>query len=206
MTINLLCVSQTFIFGHQYMSRKVRPRPRLTRAKWLETALEFLYEDGINAVTMDALAKRLEVTRGSFYHHFENRQDLFHEVLVFWKQKWTVDIREDVIALRMDGLESLAALANLIKHRGGAEYDIAVRAWAVHDDSAKATVAEADKIRLDFIREQFAKLGFEGLDLENRSRLYLYYAMTEPAFFDPPDDEVAHQLDAIRLKFLTHKN
>jgi AcrR family transcriptional regulator len=188
------------------VSRKVKPRPRLTRASWLETALEFLYEDGINAVTVDALATRLEVTRGSFYHHFENRQDLFHEMLAFWKQNWTVDIREDVIALGMDGLQSLVALNNLIEHRQGAEYDVAIRAWAVHDDFAKATVAEVDKIRLDFIREQFAKLSFEGLDLENRSRLYLYYAMTEPAFLDPPDDGMAHQLDEIRLEFLTEKN
>lgn len=188
------------------MNGNTRAKPRLTRSSWLESALEFLFENGINAVTVDAIAKRLEVTRGSFYHHFENRQDLFHEMLVFWKQKWTLDIREDVIALGLDGLQSLVALTNLIKHRGGAEYDIAVRAWAIHDDFAKAAVAEVDKIRLDFIREQFAKLGFEGLDLENRSRLYLFYAMTEPAFFHPPDDGVAHQLDVIRLEFLTHKN
>jgi AcrR family transcriptional regulator len=86
------------------MSTKVRSKPRLTRSNWLETALEFIFEDGINAVTVDALATRLEVTRGSFYHHFENRQDLFHEMLDFWKQKWTVDIREDVGCARVRGL------------------------------------------------------------------------------------------------------
>jgi hypothetical protein len=46
-------------------------------------------------------------------------------------------------------------------------------------------------------------LGFVGLDLENRSRIFLYYAMTEPAFFDSPDKKTVHELDQIRLSFLT---
>ena len=64
-------------------------------------------------------------------------------------------------------------------------------------------VKEADRIRLDFIRDQFERMGFLGLDLENRSRLFLYYAMSEPAFFNPPDEETAMQLSQIRLSFLT---
>jgi len=34
-------------------------------------------------------------------------------------------------------------------------------------------VKEADRIRLDFIRDQFERMGFLGLDLENRSRLFM---------------------------------
>ena len=185
------------------MKTNAAPKPRLSRSDWLQVALELLHAEGINAVTVDALAERLGITRGSFYHHFKDRRDLSQEMLDFWKLKWTVELRDDVAALGLDGLQSLIALENLIKHRNAADYDVAVRAWAVHDLTAKQMVAEADKIRLDFIRCQFEKVGFKGLDLENRSRLFLYYAMTEPAFFDPPSDEMAQQLDQIRLKFLT---
>ena len=171
----------------------------------MEAALELLHNDGINAVTVDALATQLDITRGSFYHHFKDKNDLSNEMLEYWKRKWTVEIRDDVAALGIDGLQSLIALGNLIKHRKAAGYDIAIRAWAIHDDFAKETVKEADKIRLDFIRMQFEKIGFTGLDLENRSRLFLYYAMTEPAFFDSPDEKSALQLDQIRLDFLTSK-
>ena len=185
------------------MSANTAPKPRLSRSDWLEVALELLQTCGINAVTVDALAEKLSITRGSFYHHFKDRQDLSKEMLGYWKLKWTVELRDDVAALGLDGLQSLIALGNLIKYRNAAGYDVAVRAWAVHDDKAKQLVAEADKIRLDFIRTQFEKMGFEGLDLENRSRLFLYYAMTEPAFFDPLSEETSQQLDQIRLKFLT---
>ena len=186
-----------------WMKTNAATKPRLSRSDWLQVALELLHAEGINAVTVDALAERLGITRGSFYHHFKDRRDLSQEMLDFWKLKWTVELRDDVAALGLDGLQSLIALGNLIKHRNAADYDVAVRAWAVHDLTAKQLVAEADKVRLDFIRSQFEKMGFRGLDLENRSRLFLYYAMNEPAFFDPPSDEMAQQLDQIRLKFLT---
>ena len=185
------------------MNDPSKPKPRLSRTSWLEVALKLLQDDGINAVTVDALATKLGITRGSFYHHFKNRNDLSKEMLDYWKQKWTVEIRDDTASLNLDGYQSLLALQNLIHHRKGADYDTAVRAWAVHDEQAREIVAEADKIRLDFIRSQFKKIGFKGLDLENRSRLYLYYAMTEPAFFDRPDEKSAQKLDQVRLKFLT---
>jgi AcrR family transcriptional regulator len=187
------------------MNKPIKPKKRLSRSCWQEAALELLHNDGINAVTVDALATQLDITRGSFYHHFKDKNDLSNEMLEYWKQKWTVEIRDDVAALGIDGLQSLIALGNLIKHRKAAGYDIAIRAWAIHDDFAKEVVKEADKIRLDFIRMQFEKIGFTGLDLENRSRLFLYYAMTEPAFFDSPDEKTALQLSQIRLDFLTSK-
>jgi AcrR family transcriptional regulator len=185
------------------MNEQTIKKPRLSRSSWLEEALKLLHNDGINAVTVDALAEQLGITRGSFYHHFKDKHDLSKEMLDYWKQKWTVEIRDDVDALGLDGLQSLTALANLIVHRKGAGYDIAVRAWAIHDDKAREIVKETDKIRLDFIRKQFEKIGFKGLDLENRSRLFLYYSMTEPAFFNPPDKTINQELDKIRLSFLT---
>jgi AcrR family transcriptional regulator len=185
------------------MNEPTKKRPRLSRGSWLEEALKLLHNEGINAVTVDALATQLRITRGSFYHHFKDRNDLSKEMLDYWKQKWTVELRDDIDALGIDGLQSLKALGNLIKHRKATGYDIAVRAWAIHDDMARGAVEESDKIRLDFIRKQFAKIGFKDLDLENRSRLFLYYAMTEPAFFNPPDKKVIQDLDQVRLDFLT---
>ena len=185
------------------MNNPSKPKPRLSRNSWLEVALELLQDDGINAVTVDALAVKLGVTRGSFYHHFKDRNDLSKEMLEYWKEKWTVEIRDDIASLGLDGLQSLTAMMNLIHHRKSARYDSAIRAWAIHDEQAGEIVGEADKIRLNFIRNQFEKIGFKGLDLENRSRLFLYYAMTEPAFFDPPDEKTTQKLDQVRLNFLT---
>jgi AcrR family transcriptional regulator len=145
------------------MNNPSKPKPRLSRNSWLEVALELLQDDGINAVTVDALAVQLGVTRGSFYHHFKDRNDLSTEMLEYWKQKWTVEIRDDIASLGLDGLQSLTALLNLIHHRKSADYDSAIRAWAIHDEQAREIVGEADKMRLEFIRSQFKKIGFKNL-------------------------------------------
>lgn len=89
------------------MNDPFKPRPRLSRNSWLEVALELLHDKGINAVTVDALAKQLGITRGSFYHHFKDRNDLSKEMLEYWKKKWTVEIRDDIASLGLDGLQSL---------------------------------------------------------------------------------------------------
>ena len=69
------------------MNSPSKPKPRLSRNSWLEVALELLQNDGINAVTVDALAIQLGITRGSFYHHFKDRNDLSKEMLDYWKEK-----------------------------------------------------------------------------------------------------------------------
>jgi len=187
------------------MATRSKRTGRLTRADWLDTAMEVLVKDGINSVTVDELASRLDITRGSFYHHFKNREDLSHEMLEYWARKWTIDIREDVAALKLDGYQALRALGHLIHHRGGSVHDVAVRAWAHHDPLAMSIVRKVDKIRLEFITEQFREMGFDGVELENRSRLFLFYSMSEPAFTLQLDEKLNQELAEARLTLLTSK-
>jgi len=165
--------------------------------------MEVLRKTGINAVTIDALASKLGVTRGSFYHHFKNREELSTEILKHWVLKQTVEIRDDVDALGLDGYQTLQALGNLIQYRGGADYDVAVRAWSHFDPKAMAAVLKTDKMRLEFITKQFRQLGFEGIELENRSRLFLYFGMAEPMFTKHPDKKTIALLNKARLNLLT---
>ncbi len=49
---------------------------RLTREEWLAKALEVLARKGVAGMRIDALSKALGVTKGSFYWHFKNRDEL----------------------------------------------------------------------------------------------------------------------------------
>lgn len=176
---------------------------RKTRKDWVEAGMQVLVNSGITAVTVDALAGQLGVTRGSFYHHFKNREELSQNMLDSWVARQTVEIRDDVDILCLDGYLTLQALGKLIRHRGGADYDVAVRAWAHIDPLAMKAVVKTDRIRQEFISSQFRKLGFEGIDLENRSRLFLYFGMAEPMFTNNPDKKTTELLDKARLDLLT---
>lgn len=56
--------------------RKPAGRARVTRQSWVETALDELGRHGPDEVNIDRLAIGLDRTKGSFYNHFDDRDDL----------------------------------------------------------------------------------------------------------------------------------
>ncbi|MBK5096761.1 MAG: TetR/AcrR family transcriptional regulator [Gemmatimonadetes bacterium] len=161
---------------------------------------------GIGAVTVKDLARQLEVSRGSFYHHFTDRDELLQELLRYWEDKWTIQVREDVRALRLGPSETLLALARIIRHRGASRYDVRVRAWALEDPSVRDLIRRVDEERLEFIRIQFEALGFDELEAESRARLFLYYEMAEPAVLAEQSEELKEELLLVRHALLTATN
>jgi AcrR family transcriptional regulator len=177
----------------------------LSRNDWLEAGVAGLRSAGIAGVTIERLAATLGVTRGSFYHHFANREDLLREILAYWEQNWTISVREEVRASGLDPSNALLVLIRLIRHRRAADYDVAFRAWALHDPLARKAVRRVDELRLRFIRQLFKEIGFEKLEAENRARLLLYYEMCEPSVFAKQSAKLEDQLIGVRHAFLTAK-
>lgn len=88
----------------------------LTRADWIEAALEALATQGLPAVAVEPLARRLGTTKGSFYWHFSDRSDLIGATLQHWEQRDT----DDLIS-RIEEIEDpRARLASLLRSATGA--------------------------------------------------------------------------------------
>ena len=177
----------------------------LTREDWLIVAIQTLFESGIGSISVVQLANTMGVTRGSFYHHFSDREDLLCAMLDHWEKKWTVEVREKVSALELSPVETLRALIRFIRERKAAAFDAPFRAWALHDPLARRTLERVDSFRLAFIKHQFEAAGFIGLDAENRARMLLYYEMSDPAFFATQNPETETQLIDARLMLLLEK-
>ena len=54
---------------------------RLQREDWIRAAWEILGEGNLNEIKVKSLATQLGVTRGSFYWHFQSRQELIDALL-----------------------------------------------------------------------------------------------------------------------------
>jgi AcrR family transcriptional regulator len=63
--------------------------PTLTASDWGEAALQLIAEKGLRALTVNALAARLGVTKGSFYWHFQGRSELLGAALARWERATT---------------------------------------------------------------------------------------------------------------------
>ncbi len=188
------------------MSIVTQLKPRLNRQDWIDAALDLLIAAGIDAVRIDRLANTLGVTRGSFYHHFSGRSDLLHDLLDYWAQRWTYDVRDQIANLGLDASTSLLALMRAIRSNKAANFDAPFRAWALHDPMAREVVSKVDQARLDFIQSQFEAIGFQGLEAENRARLFLYYEAAAPAMFFDQTKEKDEALLVARHLFLTTRN
>src|ERR1700692_2183407 len=65
--------------------------PTLMAADWAEAALHLIAEAGLGALTVEALAARLGVTKGSFYWHFKGRSELLADALRRWEHRATTE-------------------------------------------------------------------------------------------------------------------
>ncbi|QOC22208.1 TetR/AcrR family transcriptional regulator [Wenzhouxiangella sp. AB-CW3] len=62
-------------------------RATLTPADWEQAALELIAEKGISGLGVEPLARRLEITKGSFYWHFPGRGELLAAALERWENQ-----------------------------------------------------------------------------------------------------------------------
>jgi len=153
-------------------------RSALTPERWIDAATEVLVHQGIDSVRVDVLAQQLQVTRGSFYWHFRDREDLLRRVLQAWREQTTVQLTLRLERAHVDPREQLRDVISLpIRGRAAqraARIELAIRAWARRDTMARQAVDEADGARLAYISQVFSSLGF-GL-AEARWRAFATYA------------------------------
>ncbi|MDR2871798.1 MAG: TetR/AcrR family transcriptional regulator [Xanthomonadaceae bacterium] len=60
-------------------------QPRLSASDWAQAALDVIAEQGVAAIAVEPLARRLKVTKGSFYWHFPSRDALLQAALECWE-------------------------------------------------------------------------------------------------------------------------
>ncbi len=59
----------------------------LDRGAWLEAAADAIAEGGFGEARILTLAKKLGVTRGSFYWHFRGHDDFIRSLLERWRDE-----------------------------------------------------------------------------------------------------------------------
>ncbi len=129
---------------------------KMLKDDWLSLGLELLVEAGVAQVKIDPLCQRAGATKGSFYHHFKNREVFLTELLSYWQQHYSQQLIDKVQNLP-EWQQRRNRLLDLIDDEALA-IETAVRNWAWQDTQAKAAVQEADQIRLDYLAGQCALL------------------------------------------------
>jgi AcrR family transcriptional regulator len=143
----------------------------LTTRRYFDAGMVLLADGGIGAVTIENLCRQLQVTKGSFYHHFRSGEDYRQRLLHHWATDPERAIHNTVEQLT-DPLARLAALKRYALDLNHAA-ESAIRAWARSDEAVAVTQARVDSAReraLAQVSEQ-AGLSAEAAQLYARASL-----------------------------------
>lgn len=164
---------------------------RLEAQDWIDAALAILAEQGVDGVRVEPLAKRLGVTKGSFYWHFKDRDALLERILEHWRRHATLDIIE-----RLErSADPTARFKNLLripfhgeKSNRGAEVELSIRLWGRRDAGARAALQEVDKLRLKYIQGLLEEAGLKRPDAIPRAIHAYAFMRVGGTLIDHADD------------------
>jgi AcrR family transcriptional regulator len=148
-------------------------KPLLTRADWTRVALEAVGRGGgVHAIAVDRLAKQLGATRGSFYWHFKDREELVRATLDLWEREHTTELIPEALAIE-DPVERLRALFRMVYEQPVDPVEVALASTA-DDPLVGPAVARVTRLRVRFLRDIFTELGLD--EAEADARAWLAYA------------------------------
>jgi AcrR family transcriptional regulator len=147
---------------------------RTPRQHWVDAGLGALAAGGPDAVRIEALARRLGVTKGGFYWHFTDRAALLKEVLDAWEQRGVDDVITAVDSGGGDGRTRLVRLFTLTQSTPDVlAIELAIRDWALRDKKVAARLRRVDNRRIEFLRSLFADFCADETEVEVRAMLVM---------------------------------
>jgi AcrR family transcriptional regulator len=143
----------------------------LTRDDWISGAWDMLGVNGLDGVRVEPLARRLGVTKGSFYWHFKDRQQLVEALLDRWFLIW-----DDQMSPRMeqaaDPADRVWALFESVVGRVTRGQTVSLRMLSHSDADVARRIEERDAQRLAFLMEQLVAIGFSLEEARVRGQVY----------------------------------
>jgi AcrR family transcriptional regulator len=142
---------------------------RLSVDDWIQAGFAILAEEGIKALKIDRLCRRLSVTKGSFYWHFTDIAGYRAALVQAWGELRDDDRRHFGELAELPPRERLSEMMSSLVSARHWTLERAMREWARTDDAAAASVRVADQRVLAAVRRAFLNYGFDADDADLRA-------------------------------------
>jgi len=156
--------------GSTQAPRRGRAHARLSAADWERGALEMIAQEGVGALAVEALARRLGVTKGSFYWHFKNREALLQAALNRWEAD-DGELQQHIGAAGDPPRERLGALFRWVSGEAQAHRIYAALLQALDHPLVQPTMTRVSQRRMDFLESAFREAGLDPGAARHRARL-----------------------------------
>ena len=148
--------------------KKARPSARLTKEDWLRAALDAIGERGLKGVAVEPLARSLKVTKGSFYWHFADRDELLAEALAFWRERET-ERGQAALRANPDPRQRLRILFSVVFRRRDRGAVMANLQASADDPRVGPTLKQVTDSRIQFLIDTYLGMGFSRKEAKLRA-------------------------------------
>jgi AcrR family transcriptional regulator len=178
----------------------------LDRQRWIDEARDVLAAEGIAEIKIDALARRLGVTRGSFYWHFDGRDDLLAALLDDWRERAVAPFLG--VVEESEGRPAPQRMAAIFEvwfdaARFDAHLESAMRDWARISTEVDDAVRTVDAHRVACLRVLFTALGHSSAEAEVRARITYFHQVGYYALRIAEPEDLRRSLLPIYFRVLT---
>jgi AcrR family transcriptional regulator len=142
---------------------------RLSVDDWLRAGYAVLAEEGIEALKIDRLCRRLGVTKGSFYWHFADMRSYRAALIAAWGELRDDDRRHFGELAASPPRERLSQMMSSLLSARHWTLERAMREWARTDDAVADSVRSADQRVLTAVRQAFLDHGFDADEADLRA-------------------------------------
>jgi len=149
---------------------------RKSREDWIAAARKVLVKSGVDSVKVDRLANDLRATRGSFYWHFTDRDELLNALL----HDWEVNNYVAISTIRARWASSTPDLTELIEWwvREGTEspaFGMAIRTWARGDANVEDVMHRVDNEWINLVQLLFSPEIYDESERLVRARVVYFH-------------------------------
>lgn len=152
------------------LSAKAERTSRLSASDWAVAALDLIAEEGVRAVAVEPLARRLGVTKGSFYWHFPSRDALLQAALERWEQVELDEVFAQLEAIA-DPRQRMRELFRRVAHEVRSHVIYSELLKALDHPAVQPVMQRVSKRRLDYLMLAFRQLGMARAEAQNRAHL-----------------------------------
>jgi AcrR family transcriptional regulator len=132
---------------------------RLTADDWIEAGFAVLADGGPQALRIEPLCERLNVTKGSFYWHFTDMPAYRSALVKAWGSLRDRNRRQFETMPDVDPRDRLTVMMRAWVAPDQWRLERAMRTWALTDAEALASVKQSDKRILRTLRQAFIDYG-----------------------------------------------
>lgn len=168
---------------------------------WIEIGLQTLKNEGLNKFSVEAIARQVGVTKGSFYWHFKDREQFFKAIVDYWLEKQQQIVEDFAQKSFSDAKQQLWDVMHFMLTKN-ADHDVAMRSWVQHYDYAQKAVKQVDKLRLNYLETLFKQIGLNKDHAKLRAQMLYFYQIGEYTILTQERQSMRARLNNLHYQLL----